>query len=115
MRVERSMAASRREEEFLVEMVLEEDSKEKRLERARLKTMTSKRKFEVVKWRRMLELLRGMELGDYNRETEELETMILEVMEVVEQEEATGEIIHNNIPEEMDTGDEKCEGERYSR
>ena len=61
-RVERSMAASRREEEFLVEMVLKEESKEKRLERARLKTMTSKRKFEAVKWRRMLELLRSMEL-----------------------------------------------------
>ena len=26
-------------------------------------------------------------------------------MEVVEQEEATGEIIHNNIPEEIDTGE----------
>ena len=31
--------------------------------------------------------------------------MILEVMEVVEQEEAPWEIIHNNIPEEIDTGE----------
>ena len=53
----------------MMEIVLKEEKKEKRLELARLKTMSSKKRFEAAKGRRMLELLRGMDLRDNNMET----------------------------------------------
>ena len=83
-RIEKSLSTNRREEEMLVETILQEEAKVKRLDQARIKTMTIKKKHEARKWKSILELLRRLDLKDYSMETEELEVMMEELMEVVE-------------------------------
>ena len=83
-RVDRSLTASRREEAYMVEMVLKEEAREERVKLAGMKSITSRKKFEATKWRNMLQLLRSLNMGDYGMETEEVEAMIVELMEVEE-------------------------------
>ena len=59
-RVEMILIATRREEAILMKMILKENTKEKRMELARLKSIMSRKK--AAKWRKMLELLRGLDI-----------------------------------------------------
>ena len=63
-RVERSLTASRREEAYMVEMVLKEEAREERIKLARMKSITSRMKFEATKWKRIIQLLKGLNMGN---------------------------------------------------
>ena len=98
-RVERSLTASRRDEAYMVEMVLKEEAREERIKLAGMKSINSRKKFEATKWRNMLQLLRSLNMGDYGMETEEVEAMIVELMEVEEHKYNNDEILMEEFVE----------------
>ena len=83
----------------MVEMVLKEEAREERIKLAGMKSITSRKKFEATKWKNMLQLLRSLNMGDYGMETEEVEAMIVELMEVEEHKYNKDEILMEEFVE----------------